>query len=98
MTLLRITAVLSVNLCCPAANPTLLDFNTFKDQVLAPFILSAEQHDQACHSSMTHDSAHPGPEEIDSMELNLSGGASEAGQKQQQQPVPVQKPQQHSKW
>eukprot|EP00878_Enallax_costatus_P030007 GHUV01032595.1.p1 GENE.GHUV01032595.1~~GHUV01032595.1.p1 ORF type:complete len:170 (+),score=59.64 GHUV01032595.1:331-840(+) len=62
-------------------NPTLLDFATFKESVLAPFILSAEQHEQACRSSISHDTAHPGPEEIDSMELNLSGGASSMGDK-----------------
>jgi hypothetical protein len=72
------------------ANPTLLEFTVFKEQLLAPFILSAEQHEQACRSSISHDTAHPVPEEIDSMELNLSGGASSAGQ----QPAPAQQQQQ----
>src|SRR5690348_16128354 len=89
----------SISPCCcrlPASasaatvNPTLLEFTTFKEQVLAPFILSAEQHEQVRRSSISHDTAHPGPEEIDSMELNLSGGVSGAGHK----PVPAQQQQQ----
>lgn len=68
--------------CCPSysllsADPTVLDLATFKHEVLAPFILSEEQHAQACRMSISHDSAMPQPEEeeFDPLGMAPGGGA-----------------------
>jgi hypothetical protein len=81
-----------------AANPTLLELSTFKHEVLAPFILSEEQHAQACSMPISHDSSLPHPEDDEANnsnsnnnsnnnhgqdEFNMASGG--AGQQQQQQ-------------
>jgi hypothetical protein len=67
-----------------AANPTILELHDFRDQVLAPFLLSESQHAEACAATISHDHALPHPDEQD---WNLAGGSSAAGggEKQQQQ-------------
>lgn len=65
-------------LCCLsfAANPTLLELQDFRDQVLAPFVLSEAQHAEACTATISHDQPLPQPDEDD---WNLAGGSSAAG-------------------
>jgi hypothetical protein len=81
-----------------AANPTLVDLGTFRHEVLAPFILSEEQHAQACSMPISHDTSLPHPEDesannnnnnsngqgpADGEEFSMASGG--AGQQQQQQ-------------
>ena len=60
----------------PPANPTLLELQDFRDQVLAPFVLSEAQHAEACAATISHDQPLPQPGEED---WNLAGGSSAAG-------------------
>lgn len=63
----------------PAANPTLLELADFRDQVLAPFILSEAQHVEACAATVSHDQAMPQPDGEQPDDWNLAGGSSAAG-------------------
>uniref|UniRef100_A0A383VZ21 Uncharacterized protein n=1 Tax=Tetradesmus obliquus TaxID=3088 RepID=A0A383VZ21_TETOB len=78
------------------ANPTLLELGTFKHEVLAPFILSEEQHAQACSMPISHDSSLPHPEGDEAAngkpqeEFSMASGG--AGQQQQQQQGELQPP------
>ncbi|WIA35594.1 hypothetical protein OEZ86_004015 [Tetradesmus obliquus] len=81
------------------ANPTLLELGTFKHEVLAPFILSEEQHAQACSMPISHDSSLPHPERDEAAngkpqeEFSMaSGGAGQQQQQQQQQQGELQPP------
>lgn len=79
--------LLSPVLCCRAANPTLLELTDFRDQVLAPFLLSEAQHAEACAATISHDQPLPQPADGEGDDWNLAGGSSAAGggaEKQQQ--------------
>jgi hypothetical protein len=62
-----------------AANPTLLELTDFRDQVLAPFLLSEAQHAEACAATISHDQALPQPASEEGEDWNLAGGSSAAG-------------------
>jgi hypothetical protein len=62
-----------------AANPTLVDLGHFKHQVLAPFILSEEQHAQACSMPISHDTSLPHPEDESTNHNNNSNSGQGSG-------------------
>jgi hypothetical protein len=81
-----------LQLAATAANPTLVELGTFKHEVLAPFILSEEQHAQACSMPISHDTSLPHPEDEPANNNNTNNSGEEfsmasggAGQQQQQQ-------------
>eukprot|EP00775_Hariotina_reticulata_P008609 gene8609-8790_t len=63
-------------------DPHILEFSHFRENVLAPFILSEQEHEQACRSSISHDGALPQPEAEDEEWSLSSAGSSKAQQEQ----------------